>query len=89
MCFHKSTIFRDYEVLNHQMLLTLSEKVNCIQGEGKHSWDTGSDIDLSEWIDTDLPDEVDSSEDPEYPLPMEGSVTTYVKRDYNLRPRLR
>ncbi|RAL37044.1 hypothetical protein DM860_003966 [Cuscuta australis] len=62
--------YRDYEVLNHQMLLTLIEKVNGIQKHKQLSWemesDSDSEIDWSAWVDEELPDDVDELEDPDY-----------------------
>ncbi|CAA0831894.1 Protein GAMETE EXPRESSED 1 [Striga hermonthica] len=53
--------YRDYEVLNHQMLLTLMEKVNIMQsGKGLLSWDdmdADSEVNWSSWVDTELPEE--------------------------------
>lgn len=82
---------RDYEILNHQMLLTLVEKMNGMQRSKELSWDSDSDVDWSSWIDTDLPEEVEYFEDPNYRIPEEvgenwitnSSITT----KYDLRPR--
>ncbi|XWS36711.1 hypothetical protein CRYUN_Cryun20dG0109300 [Craigia yunnanensis] len=85
---------RDYEMLNHQMLLTLIEKVNSIRKNSELSWDTDSDVDWSSWIDTELPDDVDNLKDPDYMLPVlveeseENSIaTSTISRKYDLRPR--
>ncbi|XP_031403908.1 protein GAMETE EXPRESSED 1 isoform X2 [Punica granatum] len=88
---HAIFTHRDYEVLNHQILLNLMEKVNYMQSEDKLSWETDSDVDWSSWIDSELPDEVESSEDPNYEVSTdvgESSLTTYVRKEYNLRKRL-
>jgi len=74
--------------LNHQMLLTLINKVNSMQKEKELSWDldTTDYEDWSEWIDADLPDDVNYLDDPDYMLPQvvaENSIT--VTKNYNLR----
>lgn len=72
------------------MLVKLIDKVNCMQRERELSWDTNadSDVDWSSWIDTDLPEDVDKLEDPDYiyleeigETPVE---TTSIARRYNL-----
>ncbi|XWS47346.1 hypothetical protein CRYUN_Cryun14cG0144600 [Craigia yunnanensis] len=85
--------YRDYEMLNHQMLLTLIEKVNSIPKNSGLSWDTDSDVDSSSWIDTELPDDVDNLKDPDYMLLVpeeeseENSIeTSSLSRKYDLRP---
>ncbi|XP_022760073.1 protein GAMETE EXPRESSED 1-like, partial [Durio zibethinus] len=86
--------YRDYEMLNHQMLLTLIEKVNSIRKNSDLSWETDSDVDWSSWIDTEFPDDVDNLKDPDYmpPVPAEESKensfeTSPISRKYDLRPR--
>ncbi|KAK8568999.1 hypothetical protein V6N13_106878 [Hibiscus sabdariffa] len=86
--------YRDYERLNHQMLVTLIEKVNSLRSNSEVCWDSDSDVDWSSWIDTDLPDNVDSIKDPDYMLPFaaeesEGNsmIVSSVSRKYDLRPR--
>lgn len=80
---------RDYEVLNHQMLLTLIEKINGMERQKELPWDLDSDINWSTWIDTDIPDDADNLEDPDYILPEEVAensiVTSSIKRKYDLR----
>uniref|UniRef100_A0A0E0EFW6 Protein GAMETE EXPRESSED 1 n=1 Tax=Oryza meridionalis TaxID=40149 RepID=A0A0E0EFW6_9ORYZ len=70
----------DYEVLNHQLLQTLMEKVRAIEGNGSggdkmNPWSTGSDCssigDCSWFFDEQLQDEVDSEIDPDFALPRE------------------
>ncbi|KAG4923448.1 hypothetical protein JHK87_048988 [Glycine soja] len=82
-------IYWNYETLNHQMLLTLINKVNSMQKEKELSWDLYTDYeDWSEWIDADLPDDVNCLDDPDYILPQEvaeNSIT--VTKNYNLRNR--
>lgn len=82
------TLCRDYEVLNHKILLTIVEKINDMQNEDE---DTDSELNWSSWIDTDLPDDVDNLEDPDYKFPeevVESSVTVFsAKKRYNLRHR--
>lgn len=52
-----------------------------------------SETHLSSWIDSDLPEEVDNCEDPDYRLPeevAENSLTANsITRTYDLRPRSR
>ena len=83
---------RDYEVLNYQMLQTLIEKVNGMQRQGA-SWELNTDINWSSWIDTDLPEDVNKSADPDYRAPeevAENSITTSSStKRYNLRRRVR
>jgi phage anti-repressor protein len=80
---------RDYEVLNHQMLLTLIEKVNGMERQKELAWDVDSDVNWSKWIDTDLPEDLDNFEDPDYILPEEvgenSIINTSIRREYNLR----
>ncbi|XP_038985412.1 protein GAMETE EXPRESSED 1 [Phoenix dactylifera] len=93
---HSIFTFRDYEVLNHQLLQTLVEKVhNMEQNSGNKflSYSMESDTDLSRysWIDEELPEDVDVDVDPNYALPEEVAensiTTTSVSRKYDLRPR--
>ncbi|CAI9277262.1 unnamed protein product [Lactuca saligna] len=86
--------FRDYETLNHQMLQSLIEKVNGMQGnkqslcDDDDDGDDDDDVDWSSWVDTDLPE--DESEDLDYKLPEEvgeASITNLVSRQYTLRHR--
>ncbi|KAH7533981.1 hypothetical protein FEM48_Zijuj04G0189400 [Ziziphus jujuba var. spinosa] len=89
---HAICTYRDYEVLNHQMLQTLIEKVNGMQRE-ELSWDMDSDVNWSSWIDFDLPEDVNTIEDPDYVAQEEVAensiTTTSTRRKYNLRNRLR
>ncbi|KAG4935035.1 hypothetical protein AAZX31_18G042700 [Glycine max] len=86
---HAIFTYKNYETLNHQMLLTLINKVNSMQKEKELSWDLYTDYeDWSEWIDADLPDDVNCLDDPDYILPQEvaeNSIT--VTKNYNLRNR--
>ncbi|KAA8530696.1 hypothetical protein F0562_005370 [Nyssa sinensis] len=88
---HAICTYRDYEVLNHQMLLTLIDKVNGMEREKELLWDMDSDVNWSSWVDIELPEDVDNIEDPDYRLPeevAENSVaTTSITRKYNLRNR--
>ncbi|KAF9607613.1 hypothetical protein IFM89_037541 [Coptis chinensis] len=81
--------YRDYEVLNHRMLQALMEKVNIIEKQKLYEEDTESDISLSSWIDTELPEDEDN--DPDYLIKEEiaenSTSTTSSMRKYNLRPR--
>ncbi|XP_028964430.2 protein GAMETE EXPRESSED 1 [Malus domestica] len=83
--------YRDYEVLNHQLLHTLIEKVNGMQRNQKLSWEADSDLNWSSWVDTNLPEDVDSSEDPDYLVPEEvggNFITASTLKEYDLRQRL-
>ncbi|CAM0907327.1 unnamed protein product [Alopecurus aequalis] len=74
---HAIFAFKDYEVLNHQLLQTLVEKVRAIEdnaGDKMCPWSTGSDDDeksLSDysWVFDELEEEVDSEIDPDFELP--------------------
>ncbi|CAH9121051.1 unnamed protein product [Cuscuta epithymum] len=93
---------RDYEVLNHQILLTLMEKVNGIQTHKQISWeidsDSESEVEWCSWLEKELQEEVDSLLDPDYLLPVEqeasenslvenNSSSISTVRQYNLRNR--
>ncbi|KAI6691427.1 hypothetical protein NL676_028255 [Syzygium grande] len=84
--------YRDYEVLNHRMLLALVEKVNSLQRENKLSEDLDSDVNWLSWMDTELPEEADINEDPDFLPPEEvgenSIMTNICTRRYNLRRRL-
>ncbi|KAK9998575.1 hypothetical protein SO802_018178 [Lithocarpus litseifolius] len=88
---HAICTYRDYEVLNHQMLLTLIEKINGMQRYKELAWDMDSDVNWSTWIDTDLPEDVSKFEDPGFIVPEEvgenSIMTTSNTRRYNLRSR--
>ncbi|XP_022734465.1 protein GAMETE EXPRESSED 1 [Durio zibethinus] len=88
---HAICTYRDYEFLNHQMLLTLIEKVNNMQSNKALSWEMDSDVDWPSWIDAELPEEVEKLEDPDYIVQEEvgeNSITTSsITRKYNLRHR--
>ncbi|PON71755.1 hypothetical protein TorRG33x02_253470 [Trema orientale] len=75
---HAIFTYRDYEVLNYQMLQTLIEKVNDIQRQAL-SWEVDTDMNWSSWVDIDLPEDVNKTEDPDYIVPEEvgeNSITT-------------
>ncbi|XP_030952930.1 protein GAMETE EXPRESSED 1-like [Quercus lobata] len=88
---HALCTYRDFEVLNHQMLLTLIEKINGLDRHKELSWDMDSDENWSTWIDSDLPEDVNNFEDPDCILPEEvgenSIMTTSITRKYNLRHR--
>ncbi|CAH9147423.1 unnamed protein product [Cuscuta epithymum] len=94
--------YQDYEVLNHQILLTLMEKVNGIQTHKEVSWEMESEpeseAECCSWLEKELQEELDSLQDPDYVLPMEqGASKNYfvenssssltTMRRYNLRNR--
>lgn len=87
---HAICTYKDYETLNHQMLLTLINKVNSMQKLNDLSWDldTDYDEDWSQLIDADLPDDVNCLDDPDYILPEEVAENSIiVTKNYNLRSR--
>jgi hypothetical protein len=80
--------------MNYQMLLTLVN--NNIQNRKESSWEYDSDdndMDWSQWIDSDLSDDVNCLEDPDFIIPeevAENSITTSsATKNYNLRSRNR
>ncbi|KAK9993634.1 hypothetical protein SO802_023337 [Lithocarpus litseifolius] len=82
---HAIITYRDFERLNYEMLQDLINKVK--------SWDTESDIDWSQWIDTEIPDSIDNLKESDY-LPSKekdtgenSNVTSLATRKYNLRGR--
>ncbi|KAK9058992.1 hypothetical protein SSX86_021610 [Deinandra increscens subsp. villosa] len=81
--------YRDYETLNHQMLQSLIEKVNDMQGTKQFLCEhDDSDVDWPSWVDSDLPE--DEPEECDYMLPEEvrdSSLYTSVSREYKLRYR--
>ncbi|KAG6387840.1 hypothetical protein SASPL_153034 [Salvia splendens] len=86
--------YRDYEVLNHEILLTLMEKVNSMQRSKEMlTWDEDveSEVNWCSWVDTELTEDVQLLEDPDYVLPEEievdSSFTTPRTKRYNLRRR--
>ncbi|KAH9675374.1 protein GAMETE EXPRESSED 1 [Citrus sinensis] len=89
---HSIFTYRDYEILNYQMLQTVLEKINGMERDKEElSWDTNSEIDWSSWVDTDLQEEVDDYEDPNYIVPEEVGenwiTTSSLATRYDLRPR--
>ncbi|MFQ6661055.1 hypothetical protein Gotur_029348, partial [Gossypium turneri] len=59
--------YRDYEYLNHQMLLTLIDKVDTMQRKEALSWEMeDSDVDWRSWVDVELPEDVGQLEDPDF-----------------------
>lgn len=77
---------RDYDVLNHHMLLMLMEKINGMQTSNKLTWDSDSDMNWASWINSELSEDI---EDSDYVLPEEigenSITTTSTARKYNLR----
>uniref|UniRef100_A0A9I9DKW7 Protein GAMETE EXPRESSED 1 n=1 Tax=Cucumis melo TaxID=3656 RepID=A0A9I9DKW7_CUCME len=88
LLLHAICTYRDYDVLNHHMLLMLVEKINGMQTSNKLTWDSESDMSWASWIDTELSKDI---EDSEYDLPEEigeNSIsTTSTSRKYNIRHR--
>ncbi|KAI3756780.1 hypothetical protein L1987_56603 [Smallanthus sonchifolius] len=88
--------YRDYETLNHEMLQSLIEKVNGMQGnkqflseddDDDDDVDDDSDVDWSSWVDKDISD--DELEDLDYycVLPEQVNKASINTRGYNLRHR--
>jgi hypothetical protein len=53
-------------------------------------FDTTDYLDWSQFIDTDLPDDVNCIDDPDFVIPeevAENSITTSTTKSYNLRAR--
>ncbi|XP_020217211.1 protein GAMETE EXPRESSED 1 [Cajanus cajan] len=87
---HAICTYKDYETLNHQMLQTLINKVNSMQKQKELLWDVDTDYDedWSQWVDADLPDDVNCLDDPDYILPEEVAENSMItKKNYNLRHR--
>ncbi|KAH1201510.1 Protein GAMETE EXPRESSED 1 [Glycine max] len=84
---HAIFTYKNYETLNHQMLLTLINKVNSMQKEKELPWDLYTDYEgWSEWIDADLPDDVNCLDDPDHIQEVAENPIT-VTKNYNLRNR--
>ncbi|BAT86082.1 Protein GAMETE EXPRESSED 1 Precursor [Vigna angularis] len=85
---HAICTYKDYETLNHQMLLTLINKVNTMQKQKELSWEVDTDYeDWSEWVDADLPDDVNCLDDPDF-IPSEVAENSITPmKNYNLRSR--
>ncbi|KAL8160993.1 hypothetical protein V2J09_012482 [Rumex salicifolius] len=82
--------YRDYEAMNHEMLVKLMDKVNGIvrkEDELCYGEDDDSDVDWSSWVDEDLPEHVDYVEDPDFAMPENLILTIPEKTRYNLRRR--
>ncbi|KAJ0945903.1 hypothetical protein HanPSC8_Chr03g0133271 [Helianthus annuus] len=80
--------YRDYETLNHEMLQSLIEKVNGMQGKKQFLCedDEDSDVDWSSWVDKDISD--NELEDLDYRMPPEQlDKASIIPRAYNLRNR--
>ncbi|CAL5187039.1 unnamed protein product [Lathyrus oleraceus] len=87
--------YKDFEKMNHQMLLTLVNKINNFQNIQKMEetcWNF-DDVDWSQWIDNDLSDDVNQLDDPDFIIQEEVaensiSISPSTKK-YNLRLRNR
>ncbi|KAK3125956.1 hypothetical protein QOZ80_7BG0611910 [Eleusine coracana subsp. coracana] len=74
---HSIFTFKDYDVLNHNLLQTLVEKVRAIEGNAScgdrmyaaYSSGTDGSVGNYSWIVEELQDEVDSKVDPDYVAP--------------------
>jgi len=76
------------------MLLTLVNKINSMEKlkDSNSDFDTTDYLDWSQLIDTDLPDDVNCVDDPDFVIPeevAENSITTSTTKSYNLRARNR
>ncbi|KAL7230206.1 hypothetical protein ACSBR2_008671 [Camellia fascicularis] len=85
---------RDYELLNYQMLLKLNENLTeqfYGKQRNKELWDVdmNTEMNWSSWVDTELPEDLDNLEDPDYILLEEvgenSVATTITTIKYNLR----
>ncbi|KAI8032638.1 putative methyltransferase PMT11 [Camellia lanceoleosa] len=89
------TYCMDYELLNYQMLLKLNENLTeqfyGKQRNREELWDVDMDSEMnwSSWVDTELPEDLDNLEDPDYILLEEvgenSVATTITTIKYNLR----
>ncbi|KAG0477979.1 hypothetical protein HPP92_012698 [Vanilla planifolia] len=100
---HSIFTFRDYEVLNHQLLQTLVQRVQIMDknsGTADHRYLLGEDDEEEDswigysWIEEELPEDEGLEDDPNYSLPEEveeNSIMTWssATRKYSLRPRRR
>ncbi|KAJ6959763.1 protein GAMETE EXPRESSED 1-like [Populus alba x Populus x berolinensis] len=68
---HAIFTYRDYEVLNHHLILNVMDKINVMQKTRELSWETDSDVDWSSWIQTELAEGGDNLEDPDFMVPEE------------------
>ncbi|XP_010422541.1 PREDICTED: protein GAMETE EXPRESSED 1-like [Camelina sativa] len=93
---HSVFTYRDYDVLNHQILLGLVDKVNNILSKREMSWDeedTESEVDWTSWVDTDITDDDKNLGDADFKTPQviknkpDITSSTMTRRVYNLRPR--
>ncbi|GMP33359.1 hypothetical protein CsSME_00006714 [Camellia sinensis var. sinensis] len=92
---HAICTYRDYELLNYQMLIKLNENLTeqfyGKQRNKEELWDVDMDSEMnwSSWVDTELPEDLDNLEDPDYILPEEvgenSVATTITTKKYNLR----
>ncbi|KAM7278946.1 hypothetical protein ACFE04_006080 [Oxalis oulophora] len=87
--------YRDYEVLNHNILLDLVDKVGIMQSERNKElqWEEedDDDVDWSRWVDLDLPEDEGSLIDPDYMIQDhvedDYAITSSISRKYDLRRR--
>jgi hypothetical protein len=81
----KCNACKDHEVLNHKMLQTLIENVNGMERHNELPWDVDSDVNWPKWIgsvDTDLPEDLNNFEDPNYILPKEVGENSTMNTSY-------
>nr|QGN65295.1 GEX1 [Oryza punctata] len=93
---HAIFTYRDYELLNHNLLQTLVEKVRALEetaaGEKMLSYGGGTESERSlrdySWVFDELADEVDSNADPSYALPEDEQrqVVVVPRRKYVASP---
>ncbi|THG21931.1 hypothetical protein TEA_009203 [Camellia sinensis var. sinensis] len=92
---HAIFTYRDYELLNYQMLVKLNENLTeqfyGKQRNKEELWDVDMDSEMnwSSWVDTELPEDLDNLEDLDCILPEEveenSVATTIITKKYNLR----
>ncbi|KAJ4840885.1 hypothetical protein Tsubulata_010381 [Turnera subulata] len=84
--------YRDYDLLNHQMLLTMNEKFNAMLQNKQLPWEASENrVNWSSWIEADLTEDDDELEDLDFIVPEEvgeNSITTSsTTKMYDLRHR--
>ncbi|EEF28852.1 conserved hypothetical protein [Ricinus communis] len=88
---HAIFTYKDFEVLNHQLLLTAVDKLNAMQRTKEELlWESDSELNWSSFVENELPDEVDKLQDPDYIMPEEEEVaenSITLPRKYDLRHR--
>lgn len=85
-------IFRDYEMLNYNMLQNLTEEVTNLRKNAALSWESDDESDWSTFVDKDVSDGIENLKDPNYFHEEVGdnshTISSLTGR-YNLRSRSR